>query len=246
MSVITSLIAYWAMEEATGANAVDSVGTSTLTAHNGTGSIISEAGKVANGRTLAVANGQYFEAADSAALSTGNIDFSVALWTNLTAKTVGGLVGKGSGSNLEYGLLYHAIADRFRLYISSADGLTNFTSVNADTLGAPSIDTWYFIVAWHDATANTINIQVNNGTADSAGYSAGSYDSTETFYIGNVLGDFIDGTVDEVGFWKKVLTPTEITWLYNSGSGRSYADIVAEAGGPPASTTDGKIIFGPA
>jgi len=32
----------------------------------------------------------------------------------------------------------------------------------------------------------------------------------------------LDGTLDEVGIWDKELTPAQITYLYNSGSGRTY------------------------
>ena len=37
----------------------------------------------------------------------------------------------------------------------------------------------------------------------------------------------MDGRLDQVGVWKRVLTADERTWLYNSGNGRSYTEIVA-------------------
>ena len=40
----------------------------------------------------------------------------------------------------------------------------------------------------------------------------------------------MDGLIDEVAFWSRVLTATERAWLYNAGSGRSYAAIAAYTG----------------
>jgi hypothetical protein len=37
-------------------------------------------------------------------------------------------------------------------------------------------------------------------------------------------GIYTNGSIDEVGFWKRVLTADERTWLYNSGAGRTYSE----------------------
>jgi len=77
---------------------------------------------------------------------------------------------------------------------------------------------------WHDATANVIGINVDDGTALTAAHTTGCQDGTNNFLIGAIHGggDYMDGLVDEVGIWNKVLTSGEITDLYNSGSGLAY------------------------
>ena len=40
-------------------------------------------------------------------------------------------------------------------------------------------------------------------------------------------GDYFDGLIDEAFFYKRILTPDEIDWLYNNGQGRSYAELDA-------------------
>jgi hypothetical protein len=40
----------------------------------------------------------------------------------------------------------------------------------------------------------------------------------------------LDGLLDDIGVWKRKLSDTEVTWLYNSGAGRSYAEIVTCSG----------------
>lgn len=97
--------------------------------------------------------------------------------------------------------------------------------------GTPTTGTWYFIVGWHDPNANTLNIQVNNGTPTTRSHSYGIYDgslsSTRQIKIGALVGyyQYMDGLMDEVSVWKRVLTADERTWLYNNGNGRTYEDL---------------------
>jgi len=46
----------------------------------------------------------------------------------------------------------------------------------------------------------------------------GAQNTSETF--------FFDGLIEEVAFYKRVLTAAERTWLYNSGAGRAYAEVL--------------------
>lgn len=122
---------------------------------------------------------------------------------------------------------------RFKLDVDSNGGGTD-TTVTANTFGAISAATWYFVVAWHDSVSNQIGISVN-GTADTAAHSAGVFDGTGPFAIGarvNATSDYWDGLIDEFGFWRRVLSGAEITELYNAGAGRDYAYIAGGAAGP--------------
>ena len=82
-----------------------------------------------------------------------------------------------------------------------------------------SVNTWYFLTAWHDSVNNTISIQVNNGAIDSLAYSAGAYDSSIVFAIGmlNSTSHLMNGRIDEVLFTKTILTAAQKTALYISG-----------------------------
>ena len=83
------------------------------------------------------------------------------------------------------------------------------------------MDTWYFIAAWYDAVAGTINISVNNGTPRSTS-SPGPTSRGNGFSIGQTLGSFLAGRVQGVGVWDRVLTSAELTALYNSGNGLQF------------------------
>jgi hypothetical protein len=119
------------------------------------------------------------------------------------------------------------------------DGSTyaQVTSTPAVTTG-----TWYFVVAWYDPTANKAYLQINNGTPDEVAFSSGLNTGAVDLYLGsyrNVTG-FLDGRIDEVGIWSRVLASDERTSLYNGGAGIGYDDL--DGGG--ASDTRSIIIGG--
>lgn len=125
-------------------------------------------------------------------------------------------------SQQEYIILYNNAVDRFRLGVSSTGA--NFSSIDANTFGAVSTNTWYFVYCCHDSVANVLKISVNNGTVDTIPYTLGVKDSTAGFRIGGGENGlpYADCTVDEIGMWKRDLTAAELTYLYNSGVGRTY------------------------
>jgi hypothetical protein len=221
------LISYWELEESSGTRH-DSHGTNHLTDNN---TVTSARGKVGIAAQFARASSQSLTIDDNASLSVGDIDYTVAAWAYMTSTPTAHtkVAGKGTGSgSLVWGLQWRA-GGHFRFEACQATGLA-CANVVADSFGTTSLGTWYFIVAWHDATANTLNIQVNNGNVDSLSYLSGGYDDTGPFNIGgdSAFGEFWDGLIDQVGFWKRVLTSSERTQLYNNGNGMSYSQIKAE------------------
>ena len=231
MPVITSLVGAWELNEASG-NAVDSHGSNTLTDQNTVG-----ASGIA--RDFEADNAEYFSHASNSDLQTGDIDFSVEIWMRAESFTETNLISKDDDGAREFAIdLASSIP---RIYI---DGGTIVTSYGASL----STATDYQIIGWHDSVNNQLGIVVNDaspasqGTGGSAPTANASAFRIGTSQITGFVGYF-DGLLWRARFWKKVLTTTERTWLYNSGSGRSYAAIVAESGG--ASTTDGKLIIAP-
>jgi hypothetical protein len=212
MALTDSLISYWKLDEASG-NALDAHGAHNLTDN---GSVASVAGKINTARDLAAVD--YFSKGHDPELGFGDEDFTVAGWVKLTSKpALGYMLNKFSGT-AGYQVAYRSDLDRFYFAVGDADSQH---IENADVLASPSTGVWYFIVAWHDSTANTVNIQINDGTADSGSYSTGVSDPAADFQIG-FSGSSIDGVVDEFGLWGRVLTAQERTDLYNGGSGLAY------------------------
>lgn len=219
----TGLVAWWSLDETSGTRN-DSHGTNHLADGN---TVLYGTGKISNAADFEATNSEYLYLADNAALSMGDIDFTLVAWVKFESSTADMIVLSKydyGASQREYQVLVNA-SNRVFLYVSG-----NGTTTAYDSATGPIDGEWGFVVCWHDATANTINVQVNNGTPSSTSYSGGVLDGTATFAIGSRFNNgtpdaFFDGLIDEVSIWKRVLTADERTWLFNSGNGRSYSEL---------------------
>jgi hypothetical protein len=224
------LVAYYDFEDASG-NLLDNVGSNDLTETDGT--IASVAGKVGNARDFERADTEYFAAADAAWNSiTGNL--TITAWINAeTASGIfQGIVSKltVAGDQVSYLLGINDLGEV--TFEVSTDGTRTSSAVFEQVNSTPiSASTWYFLVGRRREGVN-VGLSVNAGTEVTATLAGGIFDGTAAFEIGayNVNASNFDGIIDEVGVWNRVLTDDEVDWLYNSGSGRSYADITGFSG----------------
>ena len=95
-----------------------------------------------------------------------------------------------------------------------------------ENTGTPNNGMWRHLVAIYNGTHKAIWIDgVLNASTATSGFGLTPATDTE---IGKRPGDTIYyiGQMDEVGFWNRSLTPTEISQLYNNGNGFSYPFIV--------------------
>lgn len=223
MAVDTYLISYWDLDEGEGVR-YDSKSTNHLTDNGPSGYAVDAIFDY----VASFDPPEHLAHADNAELSVGDIDFCVAGWFYLKDKdTSQGLAAQytTSGNQRAWQLAYVLGTDQFEA-IFSDDGESSVIILEDTVLGSPSAGTWYFIVLWHDATANTVNMQINNGSISSESWSLGVKDSTGDFTIGGVNGGGSDSKISRFGFWKNgLLSAAEKTWLYNSGAGRSYDEI---------------------
>lgn len=243
VSLTTNYVAGWHLNEASG-NALDVLGVNDLTDNGGCGSgtgIINGA-RTFNGTT------QRFTHVDNADFSIAGTSATFTAWVKLnttpltgTARTILAKYNYTT-SNREYTLLAEnpGTTSRYRFYVSS-DGVTA-VSIAADSFGIPTANVWTFVVAWIDIVANTINIQINNGPVDSTAYSSGVFDGVSDFEMGSLnqlLNYWMDGLIDETGFWKRVLSAAERTSLYNGGAGLAYPFVLPATWCPDSYTAPG-------
>lgn len=215
------LQAYWKLGEASGTR-VDSHGSNDLTDNN---TVTQAAGIQGNAAQFTAANSESLSIADNAALSMGDIDFTVCAWAYLdNTGIVRDILAKhqSAGDQRAYRLNIQASNKAF-FYVDPLGTSIGEASVTANTFGAWGALAWHLVIAWHDATANTIYIQVDNTGVDSTGFSAGVFDNTVAFQLGNSGNDeFFNGRIDEAAVWKRVLTSDERSYLWNGGLGRTY------------------------
>ena len=222
--LITQLISHWKLDEVSG-NRIDSHGSNNLTDNNTVGFAT---GKLGNSAQFSRSDTDYLSNAN-AIFDPGNFNFTWALWVKLENKSDNApLINRMALTpNQEYQIVYNDVNDVFRFRATHTGVNTDFAVLDADSFGAPSTGVWYFVVAWHDADANTINIQVNNGTVDSLAFnSAGVYNAGNDLVIGGRLdsSSYSDAELDSVSYWTRLLTEDERTQLYNNGDALDYED----------------------
>lgn len=232
MSILNNIVAAWRFEESSGTR-FDFVGNYDLTDNNTVGVAT---GKVGNAASFVLANSESLSIASdathglSASLSGLSPDWTITGWVYLNSKlTTQAIISKwdaASGALKDYLLQYNNSTDRFEFVINNGDLSNNIKTASADSLGSPSINTWYFIAAWYDSTQGTVNIKVNAKAVDSIANLLGIHGSATDFYIGREATSgtpyFLNGRVDAVHIWRRVLTPAERKFLYNNGNGREY------------------------
>lgn len=225
-SIRSKLVSWWEMGEASGTRS-DSKGANHLSNIAGTvstGTGLRGGGDVAV--SLAGTGGLY--ANDSASLSvpSGGGDHCIFGWAYVTTSANMYLFAKweaGTASSMEYALDWFTDG---KLY--AQNGGTTYYNVTATE---PALNTWFFVVVWRDSADGKVRIQVNNGTVYASTSASNPSDTASALgfgQIGSTTNNRLSGRLQRWG-WAKgaILTSGERTWLYNSGSGRTYAELAA-------------------
>ena len=176
------------------------------------------------------AESTYFTLSDAAAISFDE-EFSAWGWVYLlndsTSQYFWGKRGSLNSSR-EYHL-FSTTGEAFSFAVDDGGGTGG--SVDSPTPAATT-DQWVFVAVSHDPTNNELKmwVQGTEVAASPASYSLGMQDAANGLSLGRP-GDwnanYSDDPQDEFAVGAFVLTDTQVTCLYNSGLGRSYADLVA-------------------
>ncbi len=222
------LAAWWELNEESG-NRSDSHGANTLTDNN---TVLFQAGKVGNAADFEDTTEESLSVADNAALSMGDIDVAFVTWIKMETDKTHYIFSKYvvGGDEREYYLRYNTTTNVFEFVCSSNGQAGGLTTCPATDFGEPSTGVFYFIMVRHDATANTVEVSVNDGTKTSTAHSGGIHPGTSPFFMGAHNGtgapaNWWDGLIDETAIIKRKLSNGEVTWFYNDGNGRAYSEL---------------------
>lgn len=218
-SLTTGLWAYYKLDELGNTDAVDS--------HTG-GLTMSEIGNVpkqdvgiinsARGKYIYDTN--YFNRVPFAFLG-GTDEFTVNFWMNMTATGSNNcIVSMGDYSNANE-CIFYVQHNGGALWWRAGD----VTAGTADITGAFTPKGWQMITAIKNDTSLILYV---NGTLfqTPAVWTAGACLQSNNLQIGNLENPggcgFPQGSIDEIAYWTRALTTTEITQLYNGGNGLEY------------------------
>ena len=195
------MTALWHLDETSG-NRQDSASANHLTENN---AIASAAGKVGNAANFDASQNEILSVPSNADLQTGDVTFYAAMWVKADVLgTNRWIMSKWTNSgNREFILRFNAAANRFEWIWYTSTAPTD-VRIFANTLGAPAVNTWYFIEVWRDAITDTMGIAVNRGAGDTATVTTG-VTSTKALELGgdsDAAGQTWDGLIDEVRYYK--------------------------------------------
>lgn len=223
----TSLVSYWELEEASGTRA-DSAGANTLADNNTVGQGTGIQGNCGDFEKDDI---EYLDITDASQVGLDILaDLSLSFWIKIeTALHSAQLINKISGNS------------GYRLEMSASGKMTwgwgdgSFHEADdVDFFVGADIGTFVHVVMtfkaatpdiemWHDGELQAVNVtgtgtSINNSSAD---FGVGA--------SGTGFGP-VDGLMDEVAIWSKVLSDQEISNLFGDGSAIPY-EAVAGAGG---------------
>jgi len=213
----TDLISHWKLNETNGVR-YDSFGNNHLL---NTNFVSYAAGKIDIASDFEDTLAQKLYCADNASLSLGtNTSFTLAAWVKQESLGYNTVISKAHGIDTNrrlysYQLLYLASYGCYAFYIGGGNELAWESVFDANNTIA--VGEWHFIVAWYNSTNYTINIQTDNGVINQDVWS-GTWDDPYDFCIGGTHdnNNYMDGLIDSVSFWKRVLTPAERMFLYTN------------------------------
>jgi hypothetical protein len=142
----------------------------------------------------------------------GNFEFIFSK-RDLTGFFRGYSIHKRTTNEIEFQVANSAGGGQNRLALYTSTQLTN--------------NTFYHCVVTYDGSRNPNGVKIYlDGVSDTLvtrnNTLTDTISNSGNLWLGNYYNSPFNGLLDEVGIWDRVLTPSEVTELYNSGAGKQY------------------------
>ncbi|HEU0048112.1 MAG TPA: LamG-like jellyroll fold domain-containing protein [Nitrososphaera sp.] len=223
--LLTGLYAYYKLDEASGAGALDAgLGARNLIQSNGGGPIGSVPGIINAARSFP-GDTMFIRNTSTSDFSPGSNHFFVSFWAK--AGSLGQremeMVSKFTSQvgNREW-IVFLDLSTRKAVFFASSDGAT--VSSVSSSIAFANTTTWYFIVAGWDGT--NVKISINGGPYVTASFPGPIFKGSALFTIGSENGSLPwIGQIDEMAIWigRNDLTISDVQQLYNNGAGLPFS-----------------------
>lgn len=219
-SLKVGLLSWWELDEASG-NRLDSVGGRTMVP---TGTVTSVTGLVGNATQTAASS--YLRTANSPNLANG--DFTLAGVFKTSNANMGVLCRNGDpiGTGRQFLTL---VESGIFYFVVSTDG-TSSTYIATGPSGVND-GNFHNYIAWRNTAANTINLQIDGGSINTAAVSGstslfnGSDPGITLSGVGSDGAYLTGGVHDATGVWGRMISSTERAFLQNGGAWRAFAEL---------------------
>lgn len=165
-------------------------------------------------------------------------DFSVSLWVN--HDTIPNPVDTWDNrdtymDNSSGGKVYITLDPATGQY-KAIIGSNSITVFNSQSISA---STWYHVVLTYESSTTTTKLYVNANTPASSTSSPGTMATGTNTYLAcwNGTNSFVNGRIDLLSVWTRTLSSTDVSDLYNSGSGFQYSDFGSDITTTPSAVT---------
>jgi hypothetical protein len=213
-------VAYWRLDEVSGIR-VDATGNGHDASDQGigVGQVIGKIGNAASFNGLSDPLGNWLEVADAPDIRADD-SFEFVAWIKLPEVIDYSpiVIYKGFGDselNIDF---YHLKPD---IFIAGAD--LSYPELTGTTVLDANI--WYLVHWWWENGVG-LGVQVNDGSPETLSFTLGNIAPTSdpivwanTLIAGLPIGNGGGLIVDEAGFWGRILTTEERSYLWNGGAG---------------------------
>ena len=155
--------------------------------------------------------------------TTGN--FSLSFWVYPDDLNDCTLISKGSASASGAPGYVIRLATSGKVAVLCSDNTTRVSSTSSSALTQSA---WNHVTVTFDRAGNATTYinTISKATVDISARS-GDWTNASAFFVGSEgsAGTFLNGRIDSLGLWSKVLSTAEIASLYNSGRGQTYSDL---------------------
>ena len=169
-------------------------------------------------------------------MDVGTSSWSYSMWFNAVDTSSSKQLFTKTYANIGLGRIRSAISSGKIIFAFSPETNAANENIIIQTNNSVLTNTWYHVVFILDRT-NNLRIYLNGNLEPVTTTSSvndltpypGDYNNNNPFRIGagtaadnTSLVNLFNGSIDEFNVWNRVLTPTEITELYNAGTGKFY------------------------
>lgn len=158
--------------------------------------------------------------------------FTAAFWAYFTVDTFQNFVGHlSSVSGSRPWLVQRNPTGLFQVYYT--DGATESGPAAATYSGpACAVGTWYFVVLSYDSATKQFSLYVDDGAATTSPVLTSGPSPLLTPANGvlrtttNISSfKYLNGKIDALGYWGRILAAAERTWLKNGSAGRAFSEL---------------------
>jgi hypothetical protein len=216
-TLLNNLVAYYAFEETSGVNCYDSTANDRDLSING--ATINQAGQIGKCYTY---DGN--DIVGDTTISAFNLtNLSVSVWFKTNSTNTVGLVGNYYWDDTGWDVILSQDWPFSGNLVFSLRSTNTPASLELGTTGALNNNAWHHALCTFNGTTANIYVDGNTTPNDSSIWANTiDYTANNLFAIGYRGGINYTGSIDEIGVWSRALTTSELTELWNGGTGKTY------------------------